>query len=51
MKYAAEMGSSAMMYVHAEFHKDWSRHSKLDKRDTQTHRQEGAIGMQGEEGL
>jgi hypothetical protein len=31
MKYAAEMGSGAMIYVHTKFHKDWLRHSKVVK--------------------
>jgi hypothetical protein len=31
MKYAVEMGSGAI-----KFHKDWFRHSKVDRGDTQT---------------
>jgi hypothetical protein len=31
MKYAVEMGSVAMIYVHTEFHKDCFRHSKGDR--------------------
>jgi hypothetical protein len=31
MKYALEMGLGAMMYVHTKFHKDWFRHSKLNR--------------------
>jgi hypothetical protein len=27
--------------VHTKFHKDWFRHSKFNKRDTQTQRQHG----------
>jgi hypothetical protein len=27
--------------VHTKFHKDWFRHSKVDKGDTQTRRQDG----------
>jgi hypothetical protein len=27
--------------IHTKFHKIWFRHSKVDKGDTQTHRQEG----------
>jgi hypothetical protein len=38
MKYSIEMGSGAM-----KFHKDWFRHSKFGKGDTQTHRQYGDI--------
>jgi hypothetical protein len=30
MKYATEMGSGAMIYVHTTFHKDWFRHSKAE---------------------
>jgi hypothetical protein len=37
MKYAVEMGSGAMI-IHTKFHKDWFRHSKVDRGDTQTHR-------------
>jgi hypothetical protein len=31
MKYAVEVGSVAMIYIHTKFHKDWFRHSKLDR--------------------
>jgi hypothetical protein len=31
------MGSVAMIY--AKFHKDWFRHTKVDRGDTPTHRQ------------
>jgi hypothetical protein len=27
MRYAVEMDSGAMIYVHAKFHKDWFSHS------------------------
>jgi hypothetical protein len=30
MKYATEIGSGAMIYVHTKFHKDWFRHSKVN---------------------
>jgi hypothetical protein len=29
--------------IHTKLHKDWFRHSKVDKGDTQTHRQQGDI--------
>jgi hypothetical protein len=29
--------------LHTKFHKDWSRRSKVNKGDTQTHRQHGDI--------
>jgi hypothetical protein len=29
--YAVEMGSSALIYIHFKFHKDWFRHSKVNK--------------------
>jgi hypothetical protein len=29
------------IHVHTKFHKDWFRHSEVNKGDTQTHRQEG----------
>jgi hypothetical protein len=32
------MGSGAMI-IHTKFNKDWFRHSKVYKGDTQTHRQ------------
>jgi hypothetical protein len=35
MKYAVEIGSRVM---DTKFHKDWFRHSKTDKEDTQAHR-------------
>jgi hypothetical protein len=35
MRHAVEMGSGS------KFNKDWFRHSKAIRRDTQTHRQEG----------
>jgi hypothetical protein len=34
MKHVIEMSSGAMIY---KFHKDWLRHSKVHKGDTQTH--------------
>jgi hypothetical protein len=38
MKYATEMGSGAKIYhEHTKFHNDWFRHSKVDRRDSQTH--------------
>jgi hypothetical protein len=39
MKYAFEMGSDIMIYVHITFHKDWFRHSEGGSGDAQTHRQ------------
>jgi hypothetical protein len=39
MKYAVEMGSGVMMYVciyDTKFHKNWFRHSKVDRGNTQT---------------
>jgi hypothetical protein len=30
-KYAFEMGSGAMIYVHTKFHKDWFRHSEVKR--------------------
>jgi hypothetical protein len=42
MKYSVEMGSGAMIYIHCtRFHKDWFSHSKVDRGDSQTHRQHG----------
>jgi hypothetical protein len=38
MKYAAEMGSGV---IHTKFHKDWFRHSKVNRRELLTHRQRG----------
>jgi hypothetical protein len=38
MKYAVQMGSVAIIYT--RFHKDWFRHSKINKRTSQTHKQE-----------
>jgi hypothetical protein len=35
MKYAIEMGSGAMIYIHTEFHKNWFSYSKAG-----THRQD-----------
>jgi hypothetical protein len=32
--------------MHTEFHKDWFRHSKVDIRDSQTHRQHGDLMSQ-----
>jgi predicted alpha/beta hydrolase len=40
MKYAVKMGSGAHD-IHTEFYKDWARYSKVDREDTQTHRQHG----------
>jgi hypothetical protein len=33
MKYADEMGSGAMIYIYiyTKFHKDWLKHSKVDR--------------------
>jgi hypothetical protein len=42
MKYAAEMGLRCHD-INTEFHKDWLRHSKSDKGETQTHRQQGDL--------
>jgi hypothetical protein len=39
MKYAVEMGSGTVTYVHTEFHKNWSRHTFFEKGDIQTQRQ------------
>jgi hypothetical protein len=39
MKYAAEMGSGAMIYT--KFHKCWFRHSKVNRGDSQAHKQHG----------
>jgi hypothetical protein len=36
-EYAVEMGSGAVIYI-TKFHKVWFRHSKVDRRDTQTRR-------------
>jgi hypothetical protein len=39
MKYAVEMGSGAIIYVHTKFRYDWFRHSKVNREgftDTQT---------------
>jgi hypothetical protein len=41
MEYAVEMGSGATVYIHTNFHKDWFRHSKVNRGDSQTHRQHG----------
>jgi hypothetical protein len=41
MKYTVEMGSGAMIYT--KFHKDWFRHSKVDRKNTQTLRQHGGL--------
>jgi hypothetical protein len=37
MKYAVEMGLSAMMYI-PSFRKNWFRHSKVNSGDSQTQR-------------
>jgi hypothetical protein len=42
MKYGAEMGSGAMIYI-PNFIKDWFRDSKVDLGDTLTHRQHGNL--------
>jgi hypothetical protein len=39
MKYAADV----MVYVHTRFHKDWFRHSNIDRWDIQTHGQHGYV--------
>jgi hypothetical protein len=43
MKYAAEMDFGATIYI--LFHKDWFRHSKVDRGDTDTyiHTQQGDL--------
>jgi hypothetical protein len=41
MNYAVEIGSGDMIYVHTKFHNDWFRHSQVNSRDSQTHRQHG----------
>jgi hypothetical protein len=41
VKYVIQMGSVVIIYVHTKFHKDWFRHSKFNREDTQTHRQHG----------
>jgi hypothetical protein len=38
MKYALEMGSGAMIYVHTKFHEDLFRYSKVNRGDSQTAR-------------
>jgi hypothetical protein len=40
MKYALEMDSGATIH-YTNFHKDWFRHSKVNRGDSQTHRQHG----------
>jgi hypothetical protein len=42
MKYAVEMCPGAMMYI-TNFHKDWFRHLKVDKGDTQTRRHTDSV--------
>jgi hypothetical protein len=34
MKHAVEMDSVAMMFIYTNFHKDWFRHSEVDREDT-----------------
>jgi hypothetical protein len=41
MKYVIGMGSGVT--IHTKFHKDWCRHSKVDRGDTQTYRQQGDL--------
>jgi hypothetical protein len=43
VKHAVKMGSVAMIYIHTKFHKGWFRNSKVDKGDSETHRQDGNI--------
>jgi hypothetical protein len=38
-KFAVEMDSGAMIHEHTKFHKDWFRHSKVERGNTQTYRQ------------
>jgi hypothetical protein len=40
MKYTVEVGSG-VIYIYTEFHKDRFSHSKIDRGDPQTHRQNG----------
>jgi hypothetical protein len=42
MKYAVEISSRAMIYLHTKFHKDWFRHFKVvgGGIHIQTHRQQ-----------
>jgi hypothetical protein len=42
MKYAVEIGSSAMTYV-TKLHKDSIVHSKVDRGEPQTHRDQGDL--------
>jgi hypothetical protein len=32
MKYAGEMGSGAIIYIHTEFHQHWFKHSRAKRR-------------------
>jgi hypothetical protein len=45
MKYAIEIGSGAMIYVHTKFHTNWFRHSKSNGGGggIHGHRQEGNL--------
>jgi hypothetical protein len=45
MKYAVEMGSGAVIYVHTKFHKEWFTYSKVYSGDTQIdrHRESNVI--------
>jgi hypothetical protein len=40
MKYAVEMAELRYHDIHTEFHKDWFRHSEVNRGDTQTHTQQ-----------
>jgi hypothetical protein len=33
------MGSGAIIYIYTKIYKDWFRHPKVDKEETQTHRE------------
>jgi hypothetical protein len=41
MKYAVE--TAQCHDIHNNFNEDWFRHSKVDRRDTHTHRQHGDL--------
>jgi hypothetical protein len=50
MKYAAEMGSGAMIYMYTLFDKDSTTHSGVDGEghthaDIETHRQDGDVAI------
>jgi hypothetical protein len=41
MKYVVEMGSGVMIYICIKFHKNLFRHSKVNRGNTEIHRQHG----------